>query len=111
MTDRYWNVVAVNGVAGAVLATQGSTLWNFLLSERWVFRGRDHALGIPARVETFFAMNNLALLLRIPLLYALVSGLGFNHLLANVMSLLALPLAAVAAIGEKLSSTRPFQAP
>jgi dolichol-phosphate mannosyltransferase len=86
------DVVGLWYVAGAVLATQGSTLWNFLLSERWVFRGREHALGPLRRVATFFAMNNLVLLLRIPLLYALVSGLGFNHLFANVMSLLALSL-------------------
>jgi dolichol-phosphate mannosyltransferase len=57
-----------------------------------VFRGRDHALGLPARVATFFAMNNLALLLRIPLLFALVSGLGVNHLFANVVTLLVLSL-------------------
>jgi dolichol-phosphate mannosyltransferase len=86
------DVVGLWYVAGAVLATQGSTLWNFVLSERWVFRGRDHALGLPARVATFFAMNNLALLLRIPLLFALVSGLGVNHLFANVVTLLVLSL-------------------
>ena len=86
------DVVGLWYVAGAVLATQGSTLWNFLLSERWVFRGREHALGLLGRVTTFFAMNNLALLLRIPLLYALVSGLGVNHLVANVVSLLVLSL-------------------
>jgi len=77
-------------VAGAVLATQGSTLWNFLLSEHWVFRGREHAMGPLARVASFFAMNNVALLLRVPLLFALVSGLGLNHLFANVVSLLVL---------------------
>jgi dolichol-phosphate mannosyltransferase len=86
------DVVGLWYVAGAVLATQGSTLWNFLLSEHWVFRGREHALGPLGRVTTFFAMNNLALLLRIPLLYALVSGLGFHHLFANVVTLLVLSL-------------------
>jgi dolichol-phosphate mannosyltransferase len=81
-----WYVVA------AVLATQGSTLWNFVLSDRWVFRGRQHTLGPLARAASFFAMNNLALLVRIPLLYVLVSGLGFHHLVANVATLLALSL-------------------
>jgi putative flippase GtrA len=79
-------------VAGAVAATQGSTTWNYLLSDRWVFRGREHRLGQLARVTSFFAMNNLALLLRIPLLYVLVSGLGFNHLVGNVLTLLVLSL-------------------
>jgi putative flippase GtrA len=84
------DVLGLFYVAGAVLATQGSTLWNFVLSERWVFRGREHAMGPVRRAVTFLAMNNLALLLRIPLLYALVSGLGANHLVANVASLLIL---------------------
>jgi dolichol-phosphate mannosyltransferase len=86
------DVIGLWYVAGAVLATQGSTLWNFLLSEHWVFRGREHAMGPLGRVATFFAMNNLALLLRIPLLYALVSGFGFNHLVANAVSLVVLSL-------------------
>jgi dolichol-phosphate mannosyltransferase len=86
------DVIGIWYVAGAILATQGSTVWNFLLSEHWVFRNREHAMGPLARVTTFFAMNNLALLLRIPLLFALVSGLGANHLVANVVSLLVLSL-------------------
>jgi dolichol-phosphate mannosyltransferase len=77
---------------GAALATQGSTLWNYLLSDRWVFRGREPSMGPLARGTTFFAMNNVALVLRIPLLYVLVSGLGFHHLLGNVISLLVLSL-------------------
>ncbi|MEA2281416.1 MAG: hypothetical protein QOK21_2023 [Solirubrobacteraceae bacterium] len=77
---------------GAALATQGSTLWNFGLSERWVFRGRDHRLTLPARAATFFAMNNLVLLGRIPLLFILVNGLGLQHLVGNVVSLLVLSL-------------------
>ena len=31
-------------VLAAILATQGSTLWNFCLTEAWVFAGRDHKL-------------------------------------------------------------------
>jgi dolichol-phosphate mannosyltransferase len=79
-------------VLGAVLATQGSTLWNFLLTDRWVFRGREHRMGPLARTSAFFAMNNLALLLRIPVLYGLVTVLGLHHLLANAGSLLLLSL-------------------
>jgi dolichol-phosphate mannosyltransferase len=86
------DVIGLWYVAGAVLATQGSTLWNFLLTELWVFRRREHALGLPGRVAAFWAVNNLTLPLRIPLLYALVSGLGFNHLFANIVSLVVLSL-------------------
>jgi glycosyltransferase involved in cell wall biosynthesis len=86
------DVLGIWYVLGAVLATQGSTLWNFTLSERWVFRGREHRMRLPARAAAFFAMNNLVLLLRIPLLFLLVTGMGMHHLVANVISLLILSL-------------------
>ena len=35
-------------VAAAILATQGSTLWNFCLTELWVFADRDHRRTAPA---------------------------------------------------------------
>jgi dolichol-phosphate mannosyltransferase len=80
-------------VAGAVLATQGSSLWNFALTDRWVFRGGDYRRSVGARLVAFLAMNNAALLLRIPLLFALVGGLGVHHLTANVLTLVALTVA------------------
>lgn len=79
-------------VVGAALATQGSTLWNFVLSDRWVFRGGRKRLSLPARVLAFFAMNNIALLLRIPALYVLVTGLGLDPLIGNIVTLLAFSL-------------------
>ena len=36
------DVAGIYYVAAAILATQGSTLWNFCLTERWVFAGRDN---------------------------------------------------------------------
>ena len=44
------------------------------------------------RAAMFFAMNNVALALRVPLLVVLTSGLGHQLLLANVLSLVALTL-------------------
>ncbi|MGH2978546.1 MAG: glycosyltransferase [Solirubrobacterales bacterium] len=91
-------LAAFTGVAGiyyalaAVLATQGSTLWNFVFTERWVFAGRDHRMSGGRRVAAFFAMNNAALALRIPLLVLLTSSLGINYLVSNVLSLVALAL-------------------
>ena len=79
-------------VLAAILATQGSTLWNFCLTEAWVFAGRDHKLSGGRRAVMFFAMNNAALALRVPLLVVLTSGLGINLLVANVLSLVALTL-------------------
>jgi dolichol-phosphate mannosyltransferase len=79
-------------VAAAVLATQVSTLWNFGLTDRWVFRDAEPGMGFMARLVTFTAMNNVALVLRVPLLALMVDGLGANVLIANVISLLALSL-------------------
>jgi putative flippase GtrA len=92
-TLALWLLADVAGlwyVAGAVLATQVSSLWNFLLSDRWVFRRRQPRMGPLARATAFFAMNNTALLLRVPLLFALATGLGMHHLVANLISLLVL---------------------
>ena len=84
------DVVGIFYVLAAILATQGSTLWNFCLTEAWVFAGRDHKRSRRRRAAMFFAMNNAALALRVPLLVVLTSGLGINLLLANVLSLVAL---------------------
>jgi len=72
-----------------LLATQGSTLWNFCLAEFWVF-GRHNTRGRRSRAALFFAMNNIALLMRGPLVFAMTSALGINYLVSNVTSLLAL---------------------
>jgi len=75
----------------AILATQASTAWNFALTERWVFRDRG-APGVLRRAALFFATNNTAMLVRIPLLLLLTGGLGIQYLVSNILSLLALTL-------------------
>jgi dolichol-phosphate mannosyltransferase len=82
----------MNYILAAVIATQGSTIWNFLLSERLVFHGQEKRRGYPARMGLFFLMNNAALLLRGPLLVLFVAGFGTGKLLGNLASLLALTL-------------------
>jgi dolichol-phosphate mannosyltransferase len=72
----------------ATVATQASTLWNFLLSDRLVFRGpklrRAHV-----RYLGFWTVNNLALLGRLPLLSVLVHQVGVAYLPANALTLAA----------------------
>jgi len=80
-------------VLSAILATQGSTLWNFVLSERWVFRGAVHRHSRTRRVVLFYAVNNAALALRGPMLIVLTSVAGIHYLLSNVISLGALTVA------------------
>jgi dolichol-phosphate mannosyltransferase len=71
----------------AVLATQASTLWNFVFTELWVFSDRAPARRALRRMAMFFVVNNLALALRVPLLIALTSGLGIHYVVSNLASL------------------------
>ncbi len=79
-------------LAGAILATQGSTAWNFALTESWVFRDRRGGSRL-GRMAAFFAVNNGALSLRGPMLVVLVSALSLHYLVANVITLAVIMLA------------------
>lgn len=79
-------------LVSAILATQGSTLWNFVLTEKWVFRKGNARRSVSWRAAMYFLVNNAALLVRGPMLVALVTWLSMNYLVANVVSLLALAL-------------------
>jgi putative flippase GtrA len=85
------NVGGLHYLLAAVLATQVSTIWNFALAERWVFRGRRQRVqSRAARFSGFLVLNNLSLLLRGPLLVVLVSLIGMGSVLANLVSLLVI---------------------
>jgi dolichol-phosphate mannosyltransferase len=85
-------LVGTHYVLAAVLATQTSTLWNFLLTERWVFTDRDARRSRGVRAVLYFAMNNAALALRVPVLVVLVAWLGMNEAVANLLTLVGLTL-------------------
>lgn len=73
-------------LVAAALATQVSTAWNFGWLDAVVFRGtKQHAL--PRRFLSFAALNNVLLVLRLPLLAALVSAIGIGYLVANAATL------------------------
>jgi dolichol-phosphate mannosyltransferase len=74
---------------GAVVATQGSSTWNFFLTERWVFPGTG-GRRLRSRFVLFLGMNNSALLLRVPVLALLTSFLGVNYLVSNFLTLVVL---------------------
>ncbi len=82
-----------NYLLGAVLATQVSSLWNFALVEYWAFRGTDARRPVHHRLGLFFAVNNVALLLRGPILVVLTSVVGLNYLVSNLISLGVLTVA------------------
>lgn len=77
----------------ALVATQFSTLSNYALTEAWVFGQRDSARRRSARLAAYWAMNNLAFILRGPLLGILVSGFGVHYLISNLISIFILTLA------------------
>jgi dolichol-phosphate mannosyltransferase len=93
-----------------VLATQGSSLWNFYLSELWVFRRTEHRGSQLSRGALFLAMNNLALLARGPLVFLLTSFLGMNYLLSNVTSMAVLLLIRYAVADSLIWKLRPVDA-
>lgn len=105
--------VGLHYLVGAVLATQCSSLWNFALSERWVFQGdavpRRH--GTAARLGLFLAMNNLALGVRGPLLYLLTTILGVHYLVSNLITLLLLTIARFALADSWIWSGAPVERP
>jgi len=82
------SVMGANLLLGAALATQFSTVWNYLLTDSLVFRGPKHRSGW-TRFLGFAAINNTVLLLRLPLLSWLVHSVGVGYLRANVLTLVA----------------------
>ncbi len=75
-------------LVSAALASVASTIWNFGFTEYWVFNHRQQNEGLAGRFGLFFIMNNAALALRGPVIFALTSGLGVHYLASNWISLI-----------------------
>jgi dolichol-phosphate mannosyltransferase len=73
---------------GAAVATQVSTVWNFILTDRFVFRG-PKARSPLVRFLGFALVNNVVLLARLPLLSVLVHHTAVGYLAANALTLAA----------------------
>lgn len=72
-------------LVSAAFATVASTVWNFALTEWWVF-GKSQS-GLLRRFLMFFVMNNIALALRGPIIYGMTTGLGIHYVISNLVSL------------------------
>ena len=81
---------AVHYLVAAVIATQASTLWNFGLTEGWVFGKRTTERSFVTRLVSFLLMNNGMLLLRGPIMSLMVSQFGIHYVVANLVSLFAM---------------------
>jgi dolichol-phosphate mannosyltransferase len=77
-------------LVSAVLATQGTSVWNFNFTERWVFKVRRPRSTLFRRFGLYLAMNNLALVMRVPLMFVLTSILGAHYVVSNILSILLL---------------------
>nr|QLJ96420.1 glycosyltransferase [Micromonospora carbonacea] len=84
----FYEPAKLHHLLGAALATQLSTSWNFLLVDNLIYR-RDRVGSLPARAVRFFLLNNVLLVLRLPVLQALVFA-GVGVLVANAATLVAL---------------------
>jgi len=71
----------------AILATQLSTLWNFVLTELWVFSDRRQRVPMWGRLAAFYLINNALLTVRGPLISGLVEWFSMNYVLANLISI------------------------
>ena len=79
-------------LVSAAIATQGSTTFNFIGTESWVFSSRraGGTRGVVKRFLVYDAVNSSALLVRLPLLQVLTAGVHMNYLVANLLTLVAL---------------------
>jgi dolichol-phosphate mannosyltransferase len=85
-------LMGLHYLVSAAVATQVSTLWNFSLTEAWVFKQRTTKHSILSRLVSFLLINNLLLILRGPLLALMVDKLGVHYLISNLVSLAAIVL-------------------
>jgi dolichol-phosphate mannosyltransferase len=74
-------------LASAVISTQASILWNFALTERWVYSRRSYRLGWGARLGAFCLVGTTAQVLTTPVLYLLVDRAGLPYLIGNLIAI------------------------
>jgi len=83
-------LIGVYYLASALLATLGSTTWNFLLADRWAYGDRRTTMSGTRRYGTFLAINLALLAVRGPILFGLTEVVGLGYAWSNLVSLIAL---------------------
>jgi dolichol-phosphate mannosyltransferase len=79
----------VNYAVAAIIATQAAVSWNFFLLDQFVYRGSRSGSWY-RRGAQFLALNNLDLLLRIPMLAALVELADIGYMIATVITVVVM---------------------
>jgi dolichol-phosphate mannosyltransferase len=83
----FTDVLGIYYLVSAVLASQVSTLNNFLLTEYWVFGDRQLGGSALWRYLAFNAINVATLFIRIPVLYVLTDLVGVHYLVSNLVAI------------------------
>lgn len=84
----FYGILGWNDLLAAALATQASTAWNFAGVATLIYRKRQGG-GLRRKAMSFFAMNNLLMLARLPVIDVLVRT-GTSVPIANIITLAAL---------------------
>ena len=84
--------VGIHYLASALLATLGSSTWNFLWADRWVFGDRRLASGTINRYVTFLTINLALLVVRGPIQVGLTEVVRFDYAWSNLIGLVTLSL-------------------
>jgi putative flippase GtrA len=74
-------------LVAALLSSQVSTLTNFILTELWVFRGREVGGHLVWRYVTFNLLNLLTQVVRLPTIYLLTQIGGVHYLVSNLVAI------------------------
>ena len=83
LTDR----LGIYYLFSAILASQLSTLNNFVLTELWVFRGREQHSHVLFRYVVFNLLNIATLVIRVPVLFLLTDLFGVHYLISNLVAI------------------------
>lgn len=87
------DILRIYYLVSAAIATVVSTVWNFGLTESFVYGKKNGDSGRLKRLGWFFVINAVALSLRTPLIYLFTSVLGIYYILSNLFSLAVLIIA------------------
>jgi dolichol-phosphate mannosyltransferase len=83
-------VTGIYYLVSAILATFGSSSWNFLGAETWVFAHRRSDHSVAARYVRFLSLNLALLVARVPMLWVLTDVIGIHYAMSNLITLVAI---------------------
>ncbi len=90
----FTELLGIHYLVSTIIATQGSSSWNFAGAEFWVFKERkSEKRHFWNRFLGYLMVNNGMLLLRGPLYVWLVSSMEMHYLIANLVTLGILTIA------------------